>query len=72
MPLFNLQCECGEFIEDKLCSYDTAKTIPCEKCGAIMNIVPVKNGGFKIFGYSADNLYTCDEMSYDGNPNPKW
>lgn len=72
MPLFNLVCDCGETVEDKLCSYDKAKECPCPKCGAIMRIAPVNNGGFKIYGFSADNGYACDNMSYDGNPNPKW
>lgn len=71
MPLFNLKCECGEFINDKLCSHEKAKEIQCPKCGAIMGIVPVKSGGFKIFGYSEENGYSRDYINYDGS-SPDW
>ena len=71
MPLFNLKCECGEVIEDKYCSYDSAKTTVCPQCGAIMEISPVKNGGFKIYGFSSDNNFECDHINYDGT-KPDW
>jgi hypothetical protein len=72
MPLFNLKCGCGEVVIDKLCSHDKAKEVVCPKCGAIMEIAPVKSGGFRIYGFSAENGYHRDNMSYDGNPNPEW
>ena len=75
LPLFQIKCsneKCG-FEKEKLCSHDTAKAgIPCDKCEGIMTLQVSKNGGFKIFGYSMDNGYSKDNLSYDGNPNPTW
>lgn len=72
MALYRMKCECG-FTKEVICSYDKAKNeTVCDQCGKLMVIGVSKNGGFKIYGYSYDNGYSRDNMSYDGNPNPTW
>jgi transcription elongation factor Elf1 len=72
LALYRVVCECGNQ-KEVICSYDKAKNdTVCDKCGLKMSIGVVKGVGFKIFGYSADNNYSMDNMSYDGNPNPTW
>lgn len=73
MPLYDFKCEACEHILEKICSHEKAKDgLECPVCGKHMILLPCKGGGFRIFGFSADNGYMRDEISYDGNPNPKW
>ena len=66
MPMYVLECKCGEQIEKICSSFEKIKEVVCPKCNAVgeFRVIPARSK-FKIFGYSADNGYSMSNMRYD-------
>jgi predicted nucleic acid-binding Zn ribbon protein len=69
MPQYKLKCtdeKCGH-ISERICSYDSAKEMLCEKCSAHMMIMPVASIGI-VHGFSAANGYHRETIDYAKGP----
>lgn len=70
MPTFVLRCsneKCGKIIETAPnCKHSSAIETICDLCGSSMIIQPQAVRGV-VHGFSAENGYHRETLSYDGN-----